>query len=454
MSKLRGRMIAVAGTGVLAALAAVSCAKPHAPSQAGVRPECPHDWTDTSKSHSPQFANGVALAAGIVDIAEYHDCQKFLVDDGHGGLAYGGLEAIFVRDTIDAVYAAVSSASTPPRRRDAARTGAATTANGVTAQTLVSGLPIAIVYSESLYVPLGIKKGFDCVVLQAVPAPVGSSPRYTAWMVPVDSQSMCSPTGEPPKSPQGKQLFVTVKRPYASAQEVDTVPPVARWDFDSLHKQYYIDMSCPGGWCEIHADTAFYPSHAYSSTLPHGRVFRVKGWYDEQYLAKYDEKTNLLSPDSALGSVFPVPELHNRVIGAYTQTDSAWVRVAWVSLDRPSTKYQREFGFEPAKASGTAHGDPPNEVSMCLGSAWKCGVLLHFSTHWWSCPNDTAHSGSTWYARVTSVSRATKYLCVRYRPMKGDQPPGVVRWRWKVKDETIWISCPGGCCEIDPDDLT
>jgi hypothetical protein len=26
--------------------------------------------------------------------------------------------------------------------------------------------------------------------------------------------------------------------------------------------------------------------------------------------------------------------------------------------------------------------------------------------------------------------------------------PAVVRWRWKPNDETMWVACPAGCCEV------
>jgi hypothetical protein len=91
-----------------------------------------------------------------------------------------------------------------------------------------------------------------------------------------------------------------------------------------------------------------------------------------------------------------------------------------------------------------------NEVSFCLQTTTKsCGTDV---TSIKNCPVDPVNSG-TWYARIKSASGASlKYFCVKYRPLPGNvQPPGVVRWRWKIKDETIWVSCPNGCCEVDPD---
>ena len=44
---------------------------------------------------------------------------------------------------------------------------------------------------------------------------------------------------------------------------------------------------------------------------------------------------------------------------------------------------------------------------------------------------------------------AHKYFCVAKREHPAMVIPGIVRWRWKVKDETIWVSCQRGCCEVD-----
>jgi hypothetical protein len=67
------------------------------------------------------------------------------------------------------------------------------------------------------------------------------------------------------------------------------------------------------------------------------------------------------------------------------------------------------------------------------------------------CSVDGKNQG-TWYGRITASDGQVKYVCVVYRPTKDNsQPPAVVRWRWSVRDDLIWIECPSGCCEVEVD---
>ena len=63
--------------------------------------------------------------------------------------------------------------------------------------------------------------------------------------------------------------------------------------------------------------------------------------------------------------------------------------------------------------------------------------------------NKCDNSADPWWARVESPAGTTYRCVVRRKPMDpaAELPPGMVRWRWKLKDEGMWVRCPGGCCE-------
>jgi hypothetical protein len=60
---------------------------------------------------------------------------------------------------------------------------------------------------------------------------------------------------------------------------------------------------------------------------------------------------------------------------------------------------------------------------------------------------------SEWWLRIVSGTPAkAKYFCVHRRgheDIAGLDIPGIVRWRWALNDETIWIRCLEGCCEAE-----
>ena len=432
----RGPVLAFAV--VLAAVVTASCG-PVKKQQAKIaaRPECPHDWTDTTESPWT-FAHPLGLAGAATDIPEYNDCQKFLVDNGAGGLKFDKLEAIFVRGNVQAAYE--MKASPNDTKPMGTGTSVAVTTPPSPPQNLLTGLPVAIVYSEGDYAPLGIKQGFDCLVLKNK-LPAG----LDAWMVPVATEDLCTTT-QMPSTVGGYHLDVALIAAHNNHGVSDPIPGVARWDFDTVSNLYYIGIACPQSWCEIHKPGSYASSARYDSSVPNGHVFRMKGWYDEQYLARYEPNGTVVK-DGVRGTLFPVPDLQGRTMSAYKENGRPWVNVAWVSLDHPSAKYHDYFGFEEAHPQATASGNTPrNEVALCFsnGDPNRCGPLVPKT-----CTLDTGNNG-VWYARVTSVSRAEKFFCVMYRPLAGGvQPPGVARWRWKIKDESIWVSCPSGCCEVD-----
>ncbi len=430
MKNQRRQAVTIAIACTCAVLAAVACGGPK-PAQkaltAAAMPECPHDHAD-SMSHG-RFAKVVAFAGLRTDVPEFHDCQRFIADVGKGP-EYHDLEAIFVSN-LDSVFGV--------------RTGNGDLVSAATTALVTKGVPVAVIYSEGNYDQLGIVQGYDCLVMQRK-----KTSGYEAWMIPINSTADCNGLSHPAPG-IGTKLAVDTIAPQNNNGKVDEVPPVARWDWDPVKKWHYIGLKCATSWCEVHWETGtFHSSVTYVSNGANDQVYRVKGWYDEQYLAAPQNSLGSVLPDGAIGTVVPVPELGARTVKHYSQTDSTWVRVAWVLLDVPSDKYYKKYGYEATTVAAAVSKGTRNEVSFCLQTTTKsCGTDV---TSIKNCPVDSVNNG-TWYARIKSASGASlKYFCVKYRPLPGNvQPPGVVRWRWKIKDETIWVSCPNGCCEVDPD---
>jgi hypothetical protein len=245
-------------------------------------------------------------------------------------------------------------------------------------------------------------------------------------------------------------------------------PPVARWDWDPVHHQYYIGIKCGAAWCEVgqsgftasntHAGLAqdFFPAPDPNNLLER-RVVEIKGWYDEQPLAVYDRTLGTIRPTALIATVFPDYGLD--AIRDQSAFDGEWVRMARVALrlhhpwamgDIDQTledlsNYILKFNF-------ALTGDSPvlNEVFICRGSAQACGVPAAFTTD--ECDPETT-DGADWWVKLRRAGQENDsrslYGCVTYRMVTmGFRIPGTVRFRWLADDEGAWVPCVLGCCEV------
>jgi hypothetical protein len=131
--------------------------------------------------------------------------------------------------------------------------------------------------------------------------------------------------------------------------------------------------------------------------------------------------------------------------------DGKWLPVANVAVDPGSSDYKSKYNLDGANPNGSVN--VMTQISLCFestGASNHCpgANTLSGVTNSGKCAPDTKNNG-TWYAEFRSpVTQTAKVFCVMYRPTPDNsQPPGVVSWRWTLKDETVWISCPLGCCE-------
>jgi len=407
----------------------------------------------------------LVLPGSIAGIPEFHDCQRFIVHryNAQGQWReYGALAAIWVRDSLDFVvypvvtggligggcdsasyvvhgqplcWAADSSYVIPDLNSPLGRSpGSPTNANAV---------PVALVWSDAKYEPFGIKPGFNCLYLYD---PVA----WKAKMVPMADQKSCRENIDPGKV-DGRELAVRETR--VPGRGNSDYPPVVRLEQGLSPTRrgfrYYVGIKCMAAWCEI-GRPPFLTRGAYSGD----RTREIKGWYDEQHLAVHTQNDRQW-PTGLLATTFPDPELD--ALNKNAWPTGVWIPVArtWLRAEPAPIKgtaevlqdeldmYRQKFNLEPG-----AYISDVNTVSFCAGDQQTC-----FKDQAASAPNCELSGQREYWARIVSVSGRTQYRCVTYTPHKevGYRIPGVVRWRWLENDEKGWVSCPSGCCQVDPD---
>lgn len=403
---------------------------------AGDRPECPHDWGEyfSGKAHSGAQADpvrGVAAAprlgrtfpppvgrpvseflisGAITNIPEFHDCQRLIGMRG-ATRQFAELAAVFASDSADSVAAGQEA------------------------------FVAAEVLSEGIFPSLGLQAGFHCLIINAK--------RTEAVMLFIGMS--VGPTtcrnlnlNNFPAGTVAHQLTLLLDPPEK------VVPPVARFMWDHTSNQQLIGVKClPNRWCIV-GPKGFVAPLVGAAALP---VMRVPGWSDDQYIADYP--TAGITPGNAFGRVFPVANL-----GSFTdsiQFSGDWKLVAHVELPAgfPPT-YTSKLGFTATPIATTSLAGL-NQVFFCHGTVVTCTV----NTGALGAANGgctvASWAGPTMWAKVVSAIGKTLYHCVAYRKHTVTSPPGgavafdipgVVRWRWRADDETLWVRCPVGCCEV------
>lgn len=407
----------------------------------GPNPECPHDYaplavaTTDGPSTGPvrvsppvgsaQSPAAAALGVGVVAIRfrtgvpEFHDCQRLLVRQG-GSFEFGPLAAIFALDSIESSNDTAFSRPTV----------------------------VGLVYKPEAeaYQPLRLESVFSCVVLYRQP------PRrmVRGWMVARSKPEDCLGSVAPSELAVARHLKVKIL-PWPDHMDATDVPPVARWDF-SRSGVHYVGIRCGGHWCEVgprlgSSDTfdssEDYDDPNWKSPRPRRNV-RVKGWYDEQQLATYTS-AGLGPPLPDVGTVIPTAGLDS--LHEPTYEDGAWMQVAQVNMRPSAGPYAASFNFygDPGPPPRARHAS----LALCRDGTGRCRPEPPF-TSFDATECTGSDGGERWIARVSSETGPPKYFCVLFRKHPaGFHVPNVVRWRWRADDETIWVSCPAGCCEVN-----
>jgi hypothetical protein len=439
--------------------------------------ECPQDWLTILKDEG---ISHFAVPDMTTDVPEFHDCQKFLIRDA---TQYGPLVAIFAAWELDRIFMRIDSAAglpstarsgtkppsdsvrpDEPSRRTSTRPESASSAarssppgssltptTGSTATTAKAGSGSPFGLAAALIVNLGdrykvddfdIRPGYSCLYLWRA-----GNAKWKAIILPVPDEKVCiQPLGI---DSVGTNVGLKVVEDHGGGNDPAEYPPVARWDYDPVSKQQYIGIKCGAAWCEIGSKN-FKPNAPYTAMTE--RVGRIKGWFDEQYLAITKTGTGGATPplpSRLKGTLIPHPEL-----GEYDSATfkNQWPVVAYVALDGDAqglAYYKTKLNLERAPVGNL---NTLNEIAICMGTKALC--LPAGSTS--KCTVDGSEPGDKvlWWTRITAAtSRDVIYKCVRREDHSVIQPPihipGTARWRWLLNDETSWTRCIEGCCETD-----
>jgi hypothetical protein len=373
----------------------------------------------------------VEIAAGISHVPEFHDCQRFITKElptfrmpvlsgitagasvppptpgstGATGIPVSAAQAeimigrfrALLRDTYGPLYAVF-----------AARNLSTLTFQGD------SAFAAAEVYTgRGTYGRLGIKPGFNCLYMS-------QEGGWRAWMIYAgDDDSICTRTLKPAELDQAAALppeVATVKHLKVvrapTKKAIDSIPGVTRWDRDT-DGNYYITIKCAQGWCDVglEDETKASPPLSVTSGMSAGEISvrTIKGFYDRQALAVSDGDGGVKTQPE-IGVVIPDPHLETAKFNA---TD--WTPVGTIELGQIPA-YESKLSLKP----GT------NRLFMRgAGTKWEFKV-------------------------VDRDGRNSKIYKVKRRGHEGEnfKIPGVLRWRWSAKDETIWARCDLGCCEV------
>jgi hypothetical protein len=385
-------------------------------------------------------AGQLSVPAEIQNVPEFHDCQRFLVEDETSReLVYGARYAIFAA-------------------RDLARTDALEMLNDTTLEaeakdsiSRLTGLEAgeamaaAEIVADADYTPLQIERGFNClyVFLQG-------HQDWHAIMVPSGTVEQDCSEPVDPNELAGSTLHVRLTGQGHGFTGED-FPKVARWDWDSVRTQQYIGLKCGAAWCEVgEIDFASSKDLAQrigdppvASSLKRKRRFYVKGWSDEQELAV--RQGSQVVPSGIWGAIMP-----DSLLGTYDDpaTFHEWVLAAEVALWVPegtANPYLAKYNFTQT--------DSPmerlNQISLCkVETGGDCDLSNTDIPQ--KCEGDLPNE--SWRARIISASARpdTAYRCVRRCDYTGQgfEVPGTARWRWLKDDEGAWMRCLQGCCEL------
>lgn len=404
------------------------------------RPECGHDAADTIPS---------ALFAGLEHIPEFHDCQRFVLTSDTGP-RYDSLYAIYASRTlewiIDSLGPSLPNTLTQLQADSAYRARVRNPNAPVPPPD--PGSPVrpyhavesaALVAAEGDYPRLGISRGLNCLYVGRFTASAtDGSETWFARMVPnvarEDASCDLRAFGD---LPPGTDLQVarSVSTEFTRSSDY---PPVARWDWDRREKQQYIGIKCGVAWCEI-GPVGFTPSPplpvASNADSSVRRVRLIKGWYDQQLLAKLTEDGGM-QPSGVLGTVIADPRLGQWSDADFLEKHADVAQVVLEVLEgnerRTLMYYQKKYNVHPARYDGPAKLAIRNTAEENPSGYWNArirrGGLFGLFTD----------------KNVNIVRRAVDRTTFN----ESYVVPAVARWRWIQGDEGIWTRCTDGCCEM------
>lgn len=387
------------------------------------RPEC---------GHSPPIHISSPVIDAIKNVPGFHDCQKLIVVDSTTRVrSYGTLAAIFASATLGSLSDPPVSTAGGSNTAGGPGGSGGTNSGGVLMQ---SATVVAIVWAETRHERLGIEAGLNCLYLIFSRSLVNNVPSLTDWrarMVPKGtSDATCGETSLN-NLPSGTDLEVRRTQVAGFTAPTD-YPPVARWDWDPQHMEQYIGIACATAWCDV-GPAGFTPSAALpvdaNASTGERRVRVIKGWYDQQYLAK-NGPGNTIVPSSIMGTIIADPELGDR---EQSEFDDGYVDVALVTLAAdPGSDETAAFDEYKKKHNFASDRSTQLSIRSSAGEYWSMRI----------------QRAAGWFRFVSR-----KHKNVKMRPMETAvvgtyAVPAVARWRWMRNDEGTWTRCTDGCCEM------
>ena len=383
----------------------------------------------------------LALAGDITNVPEFHDCQRFISEDGN---AYEGLYGIFISQLAERLWDSLRvlecNATIP------GQVGSVRDSIDIPQQLLGGGTcpdgqrqPIAIAFAQieafdKPYPPLGVEKGSNCLYL-------GNTVNPIAVVVPVGTDDRgCLRLRNLGAVPTP---HLTVHRQVSGVYAASDYPAVARWDREPHGASRYLaGVVCGAGWCDAgptdftHAAARGYPNPG-GMPATATRTLAIKGWYDEQPLATTNWWGKLV-PSKMVGVAYPDPGIDDIEPEAFR---GDWILTAHVALiggdPTVQQRYKTLYNYDP-----TGIGAKANHYFLCQGTPTECKIPAGKVT---SCANST----DPWWGRIDPAGGGeSRYRCeVRQTHRGGSIPRGVVRWRWLAEDEDLWKRCASGCCQ-------
>jgi hypothetical protein len=251
---------------------------------------------------------------------------------------------------------------------------------------------VAEMETTEAYEDLGLMKGHNDLDIQYNPAAPPPS-RWTATM-----------------RPKCVSLRLARFEDATCCASADAFPGVARWDYDNSNQNQIIGVKCGNGWCEVGKGVTYGNSHT------GGTKRLVKGWFDEQRLAIRPAAGPLKPWQQSVASVFPSDDLES--YGTPQDFRYKWVPVG--TIESPAAYGRLEI---------KGHPRIPSEL-----------YLMWFELT------------DKWYALMVSYDpagrRYSSMFAVNMVPHPGMRIPGVARWGWEDEDESIWVRCANGCCQL------
>jgi hypothetical protein len=260
---------------------------------------------------------------------------------------------------------------------------------------------VAEIWTDENYDDLGLVQGLNELSLKYVPPAPGRKEQWVAVM-------------RPKGSTQGTALAVVRFEGEPCCTSATAYPGVARWDYDEKDHHQLIGIKCGDGWCAIGRQPK------YQNSYVGGKKRRVKGWLDEQRLAVRDKSGEPLKPSKhGVSTIFAVDNLES-----YTKPEDFekpdWIHVATISSPQEYPK---------------------------LGLIGSPGIQAEMYLHHVASP-------AAWSARIISIDKKGKATTSEFKVdmvgHDGEDIPGVARWGWDDNDETIWVRCANGCCQVVP----